>query len=90
MILFQAPQHRFAVCYRDVMRSVVADEYEILIKIERMEFREASAYAEPVHYKHGDTRFQIEFAAHPSAFSSELPTVNALTSCRAAESGRPL
>ena len=71
MILLQAPQHGLAVGDVQVVRAVVADEHEAFIEVDRVELGEASPDLKPIKDQHGDTRLDIEFAAHRESGSGK-------------------
>ena len=64
VIFPQAPQDGLALGDVDVMRAIVADENESLLKIDRVELGKAAADVQPVHDQHRDAGLQVRLAAH--------------------------
>ena len=67
VVFFQRPQNGLAVGDVEVVRAVVPNEHRVGVEVYRVEFREAAAYFEPVHYHHCYAVFDVEFAAHGEA-----------------------
>ena len=64
MIFFQAAQYRPSFGYGKIMRTIMADQDKVLVKIYGMKLCKAAANAKPVHDHHGDTGFKVGLAAH--------------------------
>ena len=54
-----------------MMRAVMPNEDKTLIKIYRMEFSKAATHVQTIHNHHGNTGFEIRFAAHGEAGGGE-------------------
>src|SRR5687768_17370671 len=71
VVFDEAAEHRLGGGDVDVMRAIVADEYEAFPKIDGVKLGETSPDIEAIHDEHGDACFQIGLAAHRETGSGE-------------------
>ena len=62
VVELERAQHRPPVRDRDVARTVVAHEHELLVEVERVELGVRAARAEPVEEEHRDVGLQVALA----------------------------